>query len=153
PLSPDPSQPSAPVGEGRQVLSAAFQAIRARIGPNKLFDVGGWPPGGYSFDCNNDGQVNSSDHVSCEEWEWIEFVSSPGGVERMGFASAYAKEAANTSFFQHGPGVDLMVQPPPLTPQELMRQRHTLGPPLDHSFELAGATNWVFDATNRAIYN
>ncbi|MEZ4257408.1 MAG: GxGYxYP family putative glycoside hydrolase, partial [Polyangiales bacterium] len=152
PNGPDPSQPSAPKGEGRTVLGKAFAAIRARVGPNKLITAGGWPSAEYSFDCNGDNVINGSDKVGCEEWEWTEFASTLGAVLRMGGPGAYAKEAANASFYQHGPGVDVLDQPAPKTPFELLEDGDIAGPPANFSFE-AGDASWTLTATNRAVYN
>jgi hypothetical protein len=152
PLAPDPTQPAPPpAGEGRAVLQRAVDAIRARIGPGRVFAAAGWPPEEYLFDCDGNGRADQADGVLCGEWAWAEMLSENGGTIRVG-NGAFAKEAAHTSFVAHGPGTDLVVQPPPLTPGALVRAGHTLGPPWDHSFEVDGATNWLLETTNRTIY-
>jgi hypothetical protein len=153
PNAPDPTQPTPPPpGEGRAVLQRAMDAVRARVGPGRVFSAAGWPPDEYLFDCDGNGRVDQADGVRCGEWAWAELLSANGGTIRVG-SGAYAKEAANTSFFAHGPGTDLLVQPAPLTPPELLRAGHALGPPSDHSFEVEGGTSWVLGTTSRAIYN
>ncbi|PKN54161.1 MAG: hypothetical protein CVU56_28030 [Deltaproteobacteria bacterium HGW-Deltaproteobacteria-14] len=150
--APDPTQsPPPPAGEGRVVLQEAIDAIRTRVGPTKTFVANGWPSSEYSFDCNGDGVINASDHVNCEEWEWVEYLSKNAGVLRGGPAGYYAKESANKSFFRHGPGVALFVQPPPASPATILRERYALGPPRNHSFEL-GDSGWTLTSTNRATY-
>ncbi len=151
--APDPTQsPPPPAGEGRVVLQLVIDAIRSIVGPASTFVANGWPSPEYSFDCNGDGVINATDHVNCEEWEWVEYLSKNAGVLRGGPASYYAKESANKSFFRHGPGVDLFVQPPPLSPSDALRAGYLLGPPRNHSFEL-GVSAWTLTATNRATYN
>lgn len=151
--APDPTQGGpVPAGEGTMVLESVFDAIRDRVGPNSIFSANGWPSPEYSFDCNGDGTINVSDHVNCEEWEWTRFLSTHGGALLGGPAGFYAKESANKSFFRHGPGVDLVVQPPPASPRELLARGWVSGPPRNHSFE-AGSEPWVFSATHRAVYD
>lgn len=152
PSGPDPTQsPPAPPGEGREVLQLVFDAIRSRVG-SSVFEASGWPPSDYSFDCNGDGTVDSSDHVQCEEWMWVEFLSENGGVLMGGPAGLYAKESANKSFFQHGPGDVHLVQPAPLSPVDLLTRGFAHGPPANASFEDGASGEWTMTATNRAVY-
>ena len=152
PASPDPLVPAAPAGEGRAVLDLVFAAIREREGPGALITSSGWPVPEYSFDCDGDQVITSSDHVGCEEWEWSRYLSQKGGVLRIGGAELYAKEAANGSFFRHGPGVDVLAQPAPLTPPQLLARGHAFGPPANFSFEL-GDAGWSLTSTNRVVYD
>ncbi len=152
PSGPDPwTEGNVPTGEGSVVLSQMLDTIRNLIGANSVLEAWGYPAREYIFDCNGDG-IDESDYVQCGENTWIELLADKGGILRVGGGDMYGVEAANFSFFQHGPGADLVVQPSPMIPGELLAHGYTLGYPADGSFELGGSA-WTFDTTNRVVYD
>lgn len=148
----DPTQGGGHRGEGARVLGRAVQAIRdvldAGGGPARLFEASGWPPSEY----NVPNQCAANNDVNCAEQPWIELLSRGGGVLAGGPGGYYSLESANKSFFLHGPGIDVLAQPPPMTVRQLLRAGYASGPPRNFSFE-AGDAGWTLTSSNRAVYD
>ena len=129
------------MGKDENVVNIILGELQ-RLSNGKIFEMWGWPPAKYIYDCNS---------VQCGEWYWVERLSKIGGVVRVGGVEGYTREPASTSFYQHGKMKEtVLLQPVPLTTKELLRRNYAEGYPLNYSFE-KGGENWTIDTSVQEI--
>ncbi len=136
-------------GADASVFERMLQVARQNTDTDHVVPVTGFPNEKY-VQCNQFGL----DYVQCGEWSFTQIISRNGGANRVGGGEWWGNDTPNFSFYNHGPGTDMVAQPAPLTPRQLLEKNYVIGFPYNYSFENdRNGGNWVLDTTNRVVYD